>query len=206
MSRLIAFGCSVTYGHGLPDCYTPPTGFRNKPSEFAWPSLLGKNLSREVVNLGSPGSGNLEILYKLLQYNFQKDDFCVVHWSFYDRIDLVRLNPDKIYRINVEDIDKEFLSEKGYITHTNIRNYMVIHHAALYLTKINVPYYFIDMNHTDNIPSFLKVKYYDTHNIYQFFTIDRALDNSHPGIESHKKFTSYLYNKIMLLRLTKDPT
>jgi hypothetical protein len=202
MGRLVAFGCSLTYGHGLPDCFVPPIHPGDKPSEYSWPFLLGKKLGLEVVNLGSPGSGNLEILYKLLQYNFDKNDLCIVHWSFYERLDLVRLSTDHTYRINFENIDKEFLSEQGYIIHTELRNFMVIHHAYLNLEKINIPYLFIDKkNHVVPVPSFLKTNNYSNYNLNEYFTLDLALDNSHPGIESHKRFSDYLYRKITHLKI-----
>ncbi len=203
MTRLVAFGCSITYGHGLPDCFEPPIGFGKEPSKYAWPSLLAKKLQREAINLSSPGSGNLEILYKLLQYKFEKDDLCVIYWSFYDRIDLVRLHPklEKIYRLRLENIDKEFLSESGYLTHTDVRNYMLIHHAGLYLEKIGVPYFFLDRasqntNTLTIIPPFLQLKNHDTTKVDKYFRIDYALDNMHPGIESQKKIANYMYNHI----------
>lgn len=203
MSRLIAFGCSITYGQGLPDCYVPPNNAGDKPSQYAWPSLLGKRLDKEVVNLGSPGSGNLEILYKLLQYKFQENDLCVIYWSFYNRIDLVRLKPniDKIHRLNLEDIDKKFLSENGYKVHTELRNYMLIHHAALHLEKIAVPYFFLDRkvqyaNVFTPVPSFLKVQNHDNTNMDITFRIDYALDHLHPGIQSQEKIANYMFNRI----------
>ena len=40
---LITFGCSFTYGHGLPDCIGGPDGHAGPtPSEQAWPAMLGK--------------------------------------------------------------------------------------------------------------------------------------------------------------------
>ena len=41
MSRLVVFGCSHTYGHGLRDCYDPLTGHPGpQPSLQAWPARL----------------------------------------------------------------------------------------------------------------------------------------------------------------------
>jgi hypothetical protein len=49
--RLIAFGCSNTYGEGLEDCWIPE--FRKhgpKPSKVAWPQILADKMGRECVN------------------------------------------------------------------------------------------------------------------------------------------------------------
>ena len=56
--RLITFGCSNTYGHGLPDCHVPPNEAGPNPSKVAWPQLLADRRGLECVNLGQPGGSN----------------------------------------------------------------------------------------------------------------------------------------------------
>ena len=56
MPRLIAFGCSNTFGSYLDedDLY----GTSKKPSLDAWPNQLGSLMVRDTVNLGEPGVSN----------------------------------------------------------------------------------------------------------------------------------------------------
>ena len=87
MNRLLAFGCSHTYGESLPDCLTtksldapmPP------PSQFAWPNLLAKKLDMECVNLGSCGASNKQIHYNIVNTNFEKDNVVFVLWTHHSR-------------------------------------------------------------------------------------------------------------------------
>jgi hypothetical protein len=202
MSRLIAFGCSITYGHGLPDCFSPPGGFGPTPSNLAWPSLLGKKLEKStVVNNADPGASNLQILWKILNYEFQHDDICVVYWSFYERLDIVRLELDstKTHRLQLGDLDKDFLSRPGYIKHNTIRNFLMIHHAALFLEDMGIPYFFLDrptFKLEGKLSEYLSSKNYDNTQIDQVFKIDLALDKAHPGIKSQEKIANYIHSKL----------
>lgn len=79
MSRLITFGCSYTYGQGLPDCENTVinTGIKkfyvnsSAPSKQGWPSILSKRLDLELVNISAPGllSNNqtANLLYEVLK-------------------------------------------------------------------------------------------------------------------------------------------
>ena len=87
MNRLLAFGCSHTYGESLPDCL-PPKGFvapMPPPSQFAWPNLLAKKLNRECVNLASCGASNKQIHYNIVNTNFENDDLVLVLWTQHSR-------------------------------------------------------------------------------------------------------------------------
>ena len=53
MDRLVAFGCSYTYGHGLPDCIMAKGRAGKRPSKFAWPYLLAKKLDKRYTMLAS---------------------------------------------------------------------------------------------------------------------------------------------------------
>ena len=57
---LVAFGCSFTYGHGLPDCIGED-GVSNgpTPSVLAWPNQLKTFCNFKTVdNQGEPGASN----------------------------------------------------------------------------------------------------------------------------------------------------
>jgi hypothetical protein len=83
MPRLIAFGCSFTYGQGLPECAIGNNDSKvsNTPSELAWPAALGKLLKIETINKGIPGASNLEILYQILNFEFKNNDIVVIMWT-----------------------------------------------------------------------------------------------------------------------------
>ena len=60
MTKLVAFGCSFTYGTALPDVTD------TKCSNMAWPALVAEKMNIEHINLGVPGASNDLILYNIL--------------------------------------------------------------------------------------------------------------------------------------------
>lgn len=90
MSRLIASGCSYTYGHGLSDCdygglNTEDDSAIHTASLFAWPQLAATRLGVECVNLAQPGQGNKYICHSILSYQIEPGDIVVPAWSFFSR-------------------------------------------------------------------------------------------------------------------------
>ena len=84
--KLVTFGCSFTYGHGLSDCIAADGSNGPIASEQAWPSLLGKLTGMEVDNASKPGSGNLMITKAIVDYSkYTKDTVVVIMWSNNDR-------------------------------------------------------------------------------------------------------------------------
>ena len=83
MPRLIAFGCSNTFGSFLDkdDLY----GESKNPSLDAWPNLLGSLMVRDAVNLGEPGVSNKKIWYNIMNYHYHKDDIVFILWTFKHR-------------------------------------------------------------------------------------------------------------------------
>ncbi len=84
MNRLLAFGCSLTYGTGLDDCWYKNAGDLNS-SKLAWPSFLGKELSRKVCNFGICGGSNKHIWYTILNTKIKKSDLVITLWTTPDR-------------------------------------------------------------------------------------------------------------------------
>ena len=95
-NRLITFGCSNTYGHGLDDCVTEKGSHGPDPSKNSWPFLLGNMLEIEkVVNLAVPGSSNKQIAKKVIDYrDFTSEDLVIVGWTFIER-DCIFLDESK---------------------------------------------------------------------------------------------------------------
>lgn len=89
--KLKSFGCSFIFGTDLSDdgrngAY--PTG-----SKLTWPALLAKNLGHDYQTFARPGSGNLQILERLLT-NVDVDDpaIYVIGWTWIDRFDYIDLS------------------------------------------------------------------------------------------------------------------
>jgi lysophospholipase L1-like esterase len=194
MQKLITFGCSITYGHGLPDCHVEPNHAGDKPSKQAWPNLLADYLSVLLKNQSKCGNSNLAILYDILTYKFSKGDIVVVMWSFNGR-DLIfgeknLLGIQKNIPVGVwQDTP---LANTWKATHSEAdvatRAWLYIHHATLFLNSINIPVYNVFANYQElkkYKPKFFKLPFYDIR-IQSSSPIDLALDNRHPGIKTHK--------------------
>ena len=86
--RLVTFGCSHTFGAGLPDVWdfenhTPI--FTQGPSKYAWPQLLADKLNIECVNAGFTGASNKKIWWNALNFDYQNTDIVIILWSFLSR-------------------------------------------------------------------------------------------------------------------------
>ena len=199
MARLITFGCSFTYGQGLPDCVNQNNvNFPGpEPSKFAWPNLLSQIMNIECINQSGAGASNLEILYKILDFKFKKDDIVVIMWSLPNRdIYFTRLiKPFKqLGAWKTNKIAKKWmltLDEYDYIQ----RSWIYIHHADLYLKNLDVKYI-----HYPSFPDKLAVnsslKNISIDNLYLDGQVicDFGLDGGHPGIESHKQTANKIFN------------
>lgn len=206
MNRLIAFGCSNTYGEGLPDCWinnnAGPT-----PSMFAWPQLTADALNLECVNLSIPGNSNKKICYDILNTEFKQTDTVVVLWTYTSRTCLF-CDDGSYKRILVQDATrKEFSSSRrrlasryyrDFFTDTNsiIDFYMFLNLVEQFLSKQNIKNYhftcdeslkkrLLKKNNT-LIPKWNQVNLNFDANLCQY---DRALDNLHPGLGSHQKMS-----------------
>jgi len=209
--KLVTFGCSYTHGPWLPDTLVDPW---KKPSNFAWPKILAILLKRECSNRAVGGSGNLEILWNLLNYTIlDQDDIVVIMWSHFER-DTVFTKEKELnqwpgttgHRIShhytAKPTTKE-LTNNWMRVHTehdhNVRNWIYLHHANSFLKSINVKCYhafhptFMWEKLTTEKPSFLKL---DNILEFQFNAIDVARDNSHPGVSSHIHFAKNIFNLI----------
>ena len=191
--RIVAFGCSYTAGDGLPD--------RLKPfsivSRYAFPAVLANMLNLSCDNQAQSGAGNLEILWNILNYNFKSKDIVIVNWSHFSRDCII--GPDTHQRIHGTDTR---LTDHWLRTHTdydqNIRNCFYIHHAGCYFKSLNLQYYHMlggDWDDNQKIPDFLKI---DNLLDLRFEELDKALDNAHPGIKSHRDLAKKLFKVIKI--------
>lgn len=192
IERVVAFGCSFTYGHGLVDCYNEANkGAGPEPSKYSYPSILGDYLGVEVLNEGKSGCSNTYISNKVLNCDIKPTDFVIVQWT----------DPAR-YTISLKDGDvpigpwtdtetgKQFyrLFDDNHLLHITKR---AIHHIELYLQSKNIPFLFgancdlsVDSKISTAIPNLKKLK------------VDVALDDMHPGPNSHRLIAHRLFKTI----------
>lgn len=205
MSRLIALGCSYTYGHGLPDCHIPP----NKPgpnhSKLSWASILAQKLNLELVNMAKPGISNIHILWQLLNFDFKDDDTCVTMWTHFNRHPVSILNDDSsiMYWGSYDDV--KYVSGVEHLVDKNLllKNFISIHHAHLYLRLKNIKHNFLVITWpevTYQVPSALFMPVFLKGVHLANMLVDKALDNLHPGIKSHQNIANFIYEKFNVIR------
>jgi hypothetical protein len=200
MNRLIAFGDSITYGQGMEDCNGPNFTPGPAPSKFAWPQVLADKLNIQVVNSSLSGISNLHMLWRILNFEFQLSDICVVQWAHFGRTPLTRLT----YECN----DKEWLAndynkatmlqiEETEPTHLGIKNYLIMHHAHVHLSSKRIKHVFMSSTKDLSIyklPDSLKIP--ELYPTIKLPKVDLALDKQHVGPKSHEILALLLYNKI----------
>lgn len=190
MSRLIAFGCSHTFGQALPDCFIPPSYPGEEPSRLAWPQVLAHKCGLTCVNMAVPGASNKSIWYRMLNFQYQPDDIVFVLWASVDRSCLIIdnestqeigpwLTDNKLYRMYYKHFHNEFdslMTTKLYVNHINnyIKNKI---YNLCWVSSMNTIFEL-----GGNTVNFLPVYFCDYTNIFP-----RALDNGHPGVEAHDR-------------------
>jgi len=85
--RLKSFGCSFIHGTELAD--QTFVNARDMPSQLTWPAHLAQHLDRQYVCFSHGGSGNLQILARVLDQvsNSDSSDVFVIGWTWIERFD-----------------------------------------------------------------------------------------------------------------------
>lgn len=197
MSRLVAFGCSYTYGQGLEDCFIPPKSAGPNPSAFAWPNLTAQKLNLECVNMSYPGYGNLAILNSILNFQFNDDDTVAVMWTFKTR-DMEFKDPN--HNVHYGRWTDGWL-DKQNVYNLVMKGYIYMHHAHTYLSLKNLKFYFFDNDWYFNLDT-EKPNWVNDINIipfkfkqYEYFP-PIGLDNLHPGPVFHNAVSNTLVSEI----------
>jgi len=209
-NRLIAFGCSFTYGQYLPDdtIFLKPDAkskkglvksIQKKPSKYAWPNILGEKLNIPVViNESHCGQSNKAILHDILNYKFDKNDIVFILWSNYDRHDVFTAK-DHQWNINLYMSN---LRSKVYFKYmhnkfnTTLENYFYFNLAHSYLKEKNIKHEFL-LYHDRFLADFKwnKIKFLDVFFSRVNAPLPKAYDDLHPGVEAHKQFGNLIYQK-----------
>lgn len=190
--RIVAFGCSYTYGHGLPDCLDnggqPSTNY----SKLAFPALVAKKLECKYVNLGKSGNSNKEIWNDILNFKFQDDDIVIITWTYYSRFCIIKSNSTQ--RINPwNERDKPFYMNYSNRNDMLLDFYTRLNHINTYLQTKNIKSFnYIIEDSEDEAPEWNTV---DILGLFQ--KIDEADDECHPGKHSHAVFADNIYNYII---------
>ena len=82
-----SFGCSFIFGSELAD--DGKNGLYAIGSRLTWPALLAKHYNYQYQTHARPGSGNLQILERMLNQTAVSDnlDLFVIGWTWIDRFD-----------------------------------------------------------------------------------------------------------------------
>lgn len=85
--RLKSFGCSFIHGTELSD--QKMVGARDMPSQSTWPACLSQHLNRQYLCFSHGGSGNLQILSRVLDQvaTSNSSDLFVIGWTWIERFD-----------------------------------------------------------------------------------------------------------------------
>jgi hypothetical protein len=197
MNRIIVVGCSYTYGHGLSDCiHTDGLAPGRSPSKLGFPNIVADHVARELVNLSLPGIGNKHIMHKVNDFTFKPSDICLIQWSHGNRHCIIKQK--ETITIGVWDDSKLARSYYKFIHNqwdADVMRNIYINYINLMLQSIGVKTYNILPIDAHANPLIINKEIIMTDKNLQDFRVDVALDNSHPGKQSHKLFADYLTNK-----------
>lgn len=117
--KLKSFGCSFIFGTDLHD--DGRHAAKATPSNYTWPALLAQRHNLEYHCYARPGSGNLQILERLLsQLCDTEPAVYVVGWTWIDRLDyttqdtpwqwrtIMPIDTDQRAQVYYRDIHSEF--------------------------------------------------------------------------------------------------
>jgi hypothetical protein len=205
MSRLIAFGCSLTFGHGLPDCHQEPNQPGKQPSKYVWPEVIAKRLGRICINLSEPGSSNKRIWHNVINFKFKKDDIVFILWTYNERWCLLK---NKNFIVNYgpwqNTLETLYYYDKIYADYdAMMQTKLYVSHVNFLLKEKNITLYNLTTKKSTaeifklsgqtvpHIPLYICDTYRQNYPL--------ALDNKHPGVECNEVYANdimpYINNK-----------
>lgn len=192
--RLVTFGCSHTFGHGLKDCIDLKNNYPlDNPSKYAWPSLLGQKLNLDVQNLSQPGSSAKQIVHTVFESDLDSNDLVIVLWPHHHRTCFYH-DKNTYMRLGPWMKEAEYYYSNYYFEYDSLfEYYQKINLTDYYLKrKIKTCYHYIFQQTEDlfewNTADIGKIYFSDIREKNPL-----ALDNLHPGHEAHEKFAEMLY-------------
>jgi len=85
--RLIAFGCSHTFGEALFDNHPK----NENPSQYAWRNILANKLNLKCLNLAERGSSNIRMWYRASNFSWEDSDIAIFMWTYPERTQFFEL-------------------------------------------------------------------------------------------------------------------
>lgn len=213
-NRLVAFGCSYTYGESLPDCldtFNNPNIPIPQPSRLSWASVLAKKLNLQCLNKGVCGASNKEIQHNILEAKLYKDDTVVILWTHNDRTCILKPdgNPDQFIPTYTEkrkgNPPGRRESNKLYYRYfwdeynTKCETLVAIDHTYRYLTSLGIKVYNFTFTREkkyissalNDLPNWFSVPL-TNFNIIE----DLGADQTHPGIAANADMAEQAYATI----------
>jgi hypothetical protein len=215
--NLKSFGCSFIFGSDLADDgrdLPVPT-----PSQFTWPALLAKHLTMNYNCYARPGSGNLQILERILNQATENSDLFVIGWTWIDRFDyynrdnstkyewhrwntIMPIDTNKLAKIYYRDLHSEYQDKFTCLSYIKL--------AIDTLNQKNIPFIMTYMDdllfdqhwHTTtaliDLQNYVK-PYMTTFNGQTFLEYSRANNypispTLHPLEEAHSSAGNYIIN------------
>ena len=218
MRRLVAFGCSHTYGEGLSDSISHP-GHAGPPSKFAWPNILAGELNLTCSNNGQGGISNRQISYNVLNAQLKTDDLVVILWTsierscFFTDNGIQLLHPGYARPEYIEKIKSDFYKQrnkfnakyyKEFYWYKNLlhESLQCIDHTKKYLESKKIKNYHFNFNRAfgdqpinsmwpQNLPNWFSVS---GHTIEMID--DYASDGFHPGNKAQESMAKQIFDII----------
>lgn len=188
---MLAVGCSMTYGTGLPE-------------ECVYPSIVSKTLGYELVNVALPGTGpDIQIInatWALLKYkpkiilfymSTPSRRFLTTETDFMNWVPGVNLSGFS----ELENKSLTLLDDKFRFTRVLQTIWQLIPFIEL-CKHSNTELYFKcwDPEAQTHFMKYDIMQY--TKDLPNLKSVDKARDDMHPGIESHKEFSDRILNAI----------
>ena len=204
MPRLVTFGCSLTYGHGLEDCFVPPVHPGPKHSNLAWPTIVADKFNLKLENHSQPGLSNRGILHKILEFEHEKNDIVVIMWTNVYRWSKIQINRIENYGLWLDTPYVKMLAEHADeydLTLTSAHCANLSYHHLKEKTDVRQIHIISGSGIKYDTPwrmdsfQWNQVKFEN----YGFGLRDKyplALDNAHPGPEAHKQFAKLVVKSI----------
>lgn len=218
MSRLIAFGCSLTQGQALEENISY--------SKLSWPYKLAEIMQLDCVNAGQNGASAKKIWFNILNFEFQADDIVVILWTHMDRWCIITRDTDTTHDSKTEwdiypDIKQDYRQNTGqtlininpnfseedtlmYLWYENFHDeydmdlqyYLHVAHANNWLKDRVKNIYNLKASELNRQAFFNEVDFLKTNINYIRRQHPKALDNHHPGPLAMEKFAEYVYQEI----------
>lgn len=207
--RIVAFGCSNTYGLELDgvDVYS-------SPSKNCFASLIG------AENCGIPGASNKEIMLRILEQTYNPTDKICIQWT-YPKSRTLLLDDncvshqllshylyDKSTKMSLRDRQTAHHWQKYNITRSDIDalidEYIFVKTADLYIKSFNAKILHMHCDermwnkfNENHIPRHLYTPMYDISNI--IFQEGDQCPDGHPGRRGHELTAKFIKRRLAKL-------